>query len=172
MHRLPARSMPVVLQAQIGLVSRNGCAVVCHRMTGRSYPARPRAFCLAGESAGGHVSPGSTAPTSRCSGSGRGRRSCSRDRGDHLESVNRLDTFASDLRLHEGLTGKDLLRLLRKRGCVELRQKGSHVVVQCDKCQTVVPVHAGEDLGPGLLRAIERDLEPCLGKGWLRPHRS
>jgi hypothetical protein len=28
--------------------------------------------------------------------------------------------------------------------------------------------YAGEDLGPGLLRAIERDLEPCLGKGWLK----
>jgi predicted RNase H-like HicB family nuclease len=31
-----------------------------------------------------------------------------------------------------------------------------------------VPVHAGEDIGPGLLRRIEHDLEPCLGKGWLR----
>ncbi len=30
---------------------------------------------------------------------------------------------------------------------------------------TTVPVHAGEDIGPGLLRRIERDLEPCLGKG-------
>jgi predicted RNase H-like HicB family nuclease len=33
-------------------------------------------------------------------------------------------------------------------------------------------VHAGEDLGPGLLRAIERDLEPCLGKGGLRQYRN
>jgi hypothetical protein len=41
------------------------------------------------------------------------------------------------------------------------------VMIQCAACQTVVPVHAGEDLGPGLLRAIERDLEPCLGSGWL-----
>ncbi len=65
------------------------------------------------------------------------------------------------------MTGKDLLRVLRKHGCVELRQKGSHVMVQCGGCQTVVPVHAGEDLGPGLLRAIERDLEPCLGTAWL-----
>jgi predicted RNA binding protein YcfA (HicA-like mRNA interferase family) len=44
-------------------------------------------------------------------------------------------------------------------------------MVQCAVCQTVVPVHAGEDLGPGLLRAIERDLEPCLGAAWLRTHR-
>jgi predicted RNA binding protein YcfA (HicA-like mRNA interferase family) len=33
---------------------------------------------------------------------------------------------------------------------------------------TTVPVHAGEDIGPGLLRHIERDLEPCLGKGWFK----
>jgi hypothetical protein len=26
----------------------------------------------------------------------------------------------------------------------------------------------GEDIGPGLLRRIERDLEPSLGKGWLK----
>jgi predicted RNA binding protein YcfA (HicA-like mRNA interferase family) len=35
-------------------------------------------------------------------------------------------------------------------------------------CVTTVPVHAGDDIGPGLLRRIERDLEPCLGKGWLK----
>jgi len=65
------------------------------------------------------------------------------------------------------LTGKTLLKLLKKKGCVELRQKGSHVMVKCGKCQTVVPIHAGEDLGTGLLHKIERDLEPCLGQGWL-----
>jgi predicted RNase H-like HicB family nuclease len=37
---------------------------------------------------------------------------------------------------------------------------------------TTVPVHAGEDIGPGLLRCIERDLEPCLGKGWLKKPKS
>jgi hypothetical protein len=31
-------------------------------------------------------------------------------------------------------------------------------------CTTVVPDHGPKDLGAGLLRAIERDLEPCLGK--------
>ena len=39
---------------------------------------------------------------------------------------------------------------------------------ECGRCVTTVPVHAGEDIGPGLLRRIERDLEPCLGKGWLK----
>jgi predicted RNA binding protein YcfA (HicA-like mRNA interferase family) len=32
---------------------------------------------------------------------------------------------------------------------------------------TTVPQHAG-DIPAGTLRAIERDLEPAFGKGWLR----
>lgn len=66
------------------------------------------------------------------------------------------------------MKAKELLRLLRAHGCIEVRQKGSHVRVQCTRCFTTVPVHAGEDLGPGLLKAIERQLEPCLGKGSLK----
>jgi len=38
---------------------------------------------------------------------------------------------------------------------METRQKGSHIRVECGRCMT-------------LLRRIERDLEPCLGKGWLK----
>jgi predicted RNA binding protein YcfA (HicA-like mRNA interferase family) len=66
------------------------------------------------------------------------------------------------------MTAKDLRRRLRERGCIEVRQKGSHVRIQCGSCVTTVPAHAGEDIGVGLLRRIERDLEPCLGKGWLK----
>ncbi|MGQ0669713.1 MAG: type II toxin-antitoxin system HicA family toxin [Actinomycetota bacterium] len=66
------------------------------------------------------------------------------------------------------MTGKQVLRLLMRRGCEEVRRRGSHVRVRCYGCQTTVPVHAGQDLPPGTLRAIERDLEPCLGEGWLR----
>jgi predicted RNA binding protein YcfA (HicA-like mRNA interferase family) len=66
------------------------------------------------------------------------------------------------------VTGRELIKKLEKLGCLQARQSGSHVIVKCGKCQTVVPMHAGEDLGTGLLRAIERQLEPCLGKGWLR----
>lgn len=66
------------------------------------------------------------------------------------------------------MKGKDLIRLLRTRfGCEQVRQVGSHVRMQCGKCSTTVPVHAGEDIKKGTLRGIERDLEPCLGKGWL-----
>ncbi len=57
--------------------------------------------------------------------------------------------------------------MLRALGCVEERRRGSHIRVRCGKCVTTVPDHRGEDLGPGLLRAIERDLEPCLGEGWM-----
>ncbi|MGH9382795.1 MAG: type II toxin-antitoxin system HicA family toxin [Vicinamibacterales bacterium] len=66
------------------------------------------------------------------------------------------------------MTARDLRRILRSFGCVEIRQRGSHLRIECGHCVTTVPVHAGEDIGPGLLRRIERDLEPCLGKGWLK----
>jgi predicted RNA binding protein YcfA (HicA-like mRNA interferase family) len=66
------------------------------------------------------------------------------------------------------MTGKKLLRQLRALGCEVVRQRGSHVWVRCGRCETTVPVHVGEDLPPGTLRAIERDLEPCLGRKWLR----
>jgi predicted RNA binding protein YcfA (HicA-like mRNA interferase family) len=66
------------------------------------------------------------------------------------------------------MKAKDLLKLLKGLGCLEVRQNGSHVRVRCGQCFTTVPVHAGEDLGVGLLNAIEKDLEPCLGKGWLQ----
>ena len=64
------------------------------------------------------------------------------------------------------MTAKDLRRILRSFGCVEVRQRGSHLRIECGRCTTTVPVHAGEDIG--LLRRIERDLEPCLEKGWLK----
>jgi predicted RNA binding protein YcfA (HicA-like mRNA interferase family) len=65
------------------------------------------------------------------------------------------------------MTGRRLLRELERRGCAMARQRGSHVRVRCGRCQTTVPIHRGQDLPPRLLRAIERDLEPCLGARWL-----
>ena len=65
------------------------------------------------------------------------------------------------------MTTRELRRLLARAGCDELRQSGSHLIVRCGTCQTVVPVH-GKDIPTGTLRAIVRDLEPCLGKGWMR----
>lgn len=65
------------------------------------------------------------------------------------------------------MTARQLLRILRRKDCIEVRRRGSHVRVRCGKCVTTVPDHAGEDLGIGLLNQIRRDLEPCLGEGWL-----
>ncbi len=44
--------------------------------------------------------------------------------------------------------------------------KGSHQIWQCGKCRTTVAVHPG-DIPKGTLRAIERQLAPCLGDDWL-----
>lgn len=65
------------------------------------------------------------------------------------------------------MTARRLLRVLKALGCVEVRQKGSHIRVRCGKCSTTVPVHRGEDVGTGLLRKIVRDVSPCLGEAWL-----
>ena len=67
-----------------------------------------------------------------------------------------------------GLTERELRKILRGIGCVEVRQKGSPLSVRCGQCQTTITVHKGHDYDRGLLRRIERDLEPCLGKGWLK----
>ncbi|MFN6120407.1 MAG: type II toxin-antitoxin system HicA family toxin [Actinomycetes bacterium] len=67
------------------------------------------------------------------------------------------------------MTGRDVLKLIERAGCAPLRQRGSHVMVRCPGgCQTVIPVHRGQDIPTGTLRSIERALEPCLGNGWLR----
>ncbi len=52
-----------------------------------------------------------------------------------------------------------------------LRQRGSHRVYRITdgetSAQTTVPQHPG-DVPTGTVRAIEKQLEPVLGKGWLR----
>jgi predicted RNA binding protein YcfA (HicA-like mRNA interferase family) len=66
------------------------------------------------------------------------------------------------------VTSRALRRILKELACVEVRQSGSHLRVECGTCRTTVPIHKGEDLKTGLLRKIERDLEPCLGRRWLK----
>ncbi len=67
------------------------------------------------------------------------------------------------------MTGREVLRLVERLGCTVLRQRGSHVIVRCPGgCQTVIPIHRGQDIPIGTLRSIERVLAPCLGEGWLR----
>jgi predicted RNA binding protein YcfA (HicA-like mRNA interferase family) len=58
------------------------------------------------------------------------------------------------------LTGKKLLAALKKAGFEILRVKGSHQFLHHpDGRSTVVPVHSGETLGPGLLAKILRDCD-------------
>jgi predicted RNA binding protein YcfA (HicA-like mRNA interferase family) len=67
------------------------------------------------------------------------------------------------------MTGREVLRRVERLRCVVLRQRGSHVIVRCPGgCQTVIPIHRGQDIPIGTLRSIERALAPCLGEGWLR----
>lgn len=65
------------------------------------------------------------------------------------------------------MKARELLKVLKSHGCIEVRQSGSHITVQCGQCKTTVAYHAAKDIPKGTLRAIERDLMPCLGKGWL-----
>ena len=58
------------------------------------------------------------------------------------------------------VTGKDVLKALLRTGFVTVRVKGSHHFLRHpDDRTTVVPVHAGETMGPGLLSKILRDCE-------------
>ncbi|MGA7512726.1 MAG: type II toxin-antitoxin system HicA family toxin [Candidatus Sulfotelmatobacter sp.] len=58
------------------------------------------------------------------------------------------------------LKGKEIIRILERAGFRTVRTKGSHTFLRhSDGRATVVPVHSGEIIGPGLLRAILRDVE-------------
>lgn len=68
------------------------------------------------------------------------------------------------------LTGDHLIAALERAGFAVARTRGSHKFLRhADGRTTVVPVHSGETLGPGLLHKILRDckltvesLEPFL----------
>lgn len=58
------------------------------------------------------------------------------------------------------LTGAEVVRALGKAAFEVVRIKGSHHFLQhADGRATVVPVHAGETIGPGLMSKILRDTE-------------
>ena len=66
------------------------------------------------------------------------------------------------------VTAREVLQRIKAKGGVIVRQRGWHVRVQTGRCFATVPDHGARDVPPGTLRSIERQLEPCLGKGWLR----
>jgi predicted RNA binding protein YcfA (HicA-like mRNA interferase family) len=58
------------------------------------------------------------------------------------------------------VTSQRLIKALRKMGFEVIRRKGSHNFLQhVDGRCTVIPVHAGETIGRGLLSQIMRDCE-------------
>lgn len=58
------------------------------------------------------------------------------------------------------VAGKEIVRALQRAGFSVDRTRGSHVFLKhTDGRATAVPVHSGETLGPGLLRAILRDVK-------------
>lgn len=58
-------------------------------------------------------------------------------------------------------------RRIEQLGGVMVRQTGSHRRYRAGNCLTTVPQHGARDIPAGTLRAIERDLEPEFGRGWL-----
>ncbi|MEW6222669.1 MAG: type II toxin-antitoxin system HicA family toxin [Candidatus Hadarchaeota archaeon] len=50
-----------------------------------------------------------------------------------------------------------IIKLLTREGFQVVRQSGSHVILVREGVRTVVPVHPGKDVKPGLVRAIIRE---------------
>jgi len=68
------------------------------------------------------------------------------------------------------LRGREVISALRRAGFDVLRIKGSHHYLRHpDRSATVVPVHTGETIGPGLLSKILKDVEMEIEefKQWL-----
>jgi predicted RNA binding protein YcfA (HicA-like mRNA interferase family) len=58
------------------------------------------------------------------------------------------------------LTGRQVIAALEKAGFVTVRTRSSHHFLRHpDGRTTLVPVHAGETIGPGLMGKILRDCE-------------
>jgi predicted RNA binding protein YcfA (HicA-like mRNA interferase family) len=57
------------------------------------------------------------------------------------------------------LTGDELIKTLTSAGFSDVRIRSHHYLRHTDGRATVVPVHAGETIGPGLLTKILRDCE-------------
>ena len=57
------------------------------------------------------------------------------------------------------LTAREVIRLAEAQGFRKIRQKGSHArYAHPDGRSTVIPIHAGETIGPGLLLQILSDI--------------
>lgn len=58
------------------------------------------------------------------------------------------------------LKGREVVNALKRAGFIVIRVRGSHhFIAHTDGRRTVVPVHSGEVIGPGLLHKILSDAE-------------
>jgi predicted RNA binding protein YcfA (HicA-like mRNA interferase family) len=58
------------------------------------------------------------------------------------------------------LTGKELIGAIKRAGFQIIRIRGSHHFLRHeDGRSTVIPVHSGETIGPGLLQKILKDCD-------------
>ena len=58
------------------------------------------------------------------------------------------------------LSSIELIKILKKLGFEEIRQRGSHKYLKHpDGRATVIPVHSGQDIGRGLLKKILNEIE-------------
>jgi predicted RNA binding protein YcfA (HicA-like mRNA interferase family) len=64
------------------------------------------------------------------------------------------------------MKANELFKLLKKDGWFEIRQTGSHVILQhpVKKGQLVVPYHGSKEVPTGILKAILREANIKTGK--------
>ena len=55
------------------------------------------------------------------------------------------------------MTGKELVKLLQKQGWKVEHVRGSHHILRKERKTMSVPVHAGKDLGKGLLLRLLKE---------------
>ena len=55
------------------------------------------------------------------------------------------------------VSGKKVVKMLKKYGWIEVSQKGSHIKLKKDKqAPIIIPIHGNKDLGKGLIKSIEK----------------
>ncbi|MBR1860565.1 MAG: type II toxin-antitoxin system HicA family toxin [Lachnospiraceae bacterium] len=55
------------------------------------------------------------------------------------------------------MSGKEVLKLLKKSGFVEIRVEGSHHIMKSGSVEISIPVHGNKSMKKGLLNQILKD---------------
>jgi len=61
------------------------------------------------------------------------------------------------MRLPRGLSGDQVVRALERAGWVQVRTRGSHIMLQKEGREYTLSVPRHSEVGPGLLRGLIRD---------------